>query len=158
LSIDYTKTVKLLLEILPYALKDRRVALEGGTAINLFHRNFDRLSVDIDLCYLPLESREETFKNIHEILNTLKCELEDKLKLRVISNQPLNGKKEAKLIARKNGIEVKIEPNYTLRSSLFDPEILSLSPLAQKNFKVEVEVQCLGLADTYWRKDLCCFR
>ncbi len=152
MSTDYTKTVQLLLEILPYALKDERVALKGGTAINLFHRNFDRLSVDIDLCYLPLESRGDTFKNIHEILERLKYELEDKLKLAVISNHPLDGKKEAKLIACKGDIEVKIEPNYTLRSSLFDPEIIALSPLAQEEFGVEVEVQCLSLADTYGGK------
>jgi len=152
LSTDYTKTVQLLLEILPYALKDERVALKGGTAINLFHRNFDRLSVDIDLCYLPLESRGDTFKNIHEILERLKYELEDKLKLAVISNHPLDGKQEANLIACKGDIEVKIEPNYTLRSSLFDPEIIALSPLAQEEFGVEVEVQCLSLADTYGGK------
>lgn len=152
MSTDYTKTVELLLEILPYALKDKRVALKGGTAINLFHRNFDRLSVDIDLCYLPLESRDDTFKNIHEILEKLKFELEDKLKLAVLSNHPLNGQKEAKLIARKGDIEVKIEPNYTLRSSLFDPEVIALSPLAQEEFGVEIEVQCLGLADTYGGK------
>lgn len=46
----YQKSVDLLLEILPYSLKDSRVALKGGTAINLFHRNFPRFSVDIDLC------------------------------------------------------------------------------------------------------------
>ena len=152
MSIDYKKTVGLLLEILPYALKDERVALKGGTAINLFHRDFPRLSVDIDLCYLPLESRDETFENIHKILESIQLELESKLKLTVISNHPLNGKKEAKLIARKGDIEVKIEPNYTLRGSLFNPEIKALSLLAQKEFSVEVEVKCLGLAYTFGGK------
>ncbi|MEC7276975.1 MAG: nucleotidyl transferase AbiEii/AbiGii toxin family protein [Bdellovibrionota bacterium] len=152
MSSEYTKTVELLLEILPYALKDERVALKGGTAINLFHRDFPRLSVDIDLCYLPLESRKETFENIHGILASVKSELESKLNLNVISNHPLDGKKEAKLIASKNDIEVKIEPNYTLRSSLFSPEKKLLSPLAQKEFGMEVEVQCLGLADTFGGK------
>ncbi len=152
MSIDYNKTVELLLEILPYALKNERFALKGGTAINLFHRDFDRLSVDIDLCYLPLESRADTFTNIHKILEEVKSELETKLKLTVISNQPLDGKKEAKLIARKGSIEVKIEPNYTLRSSLFEPMKMALSKKAQDKFKVEVEIQCLSLADTYGGK------
>lgn len=152
MSKDYNKTVQLLLEILPYALKDRRVALKGGTAINLFHRDFPRLSVDIDLCYLPLESRDQTYKNLHEILANIKSELESKLKLKVISNHPLDGKREAKLIASNESVEVKIEPNYTLRSSLFDPEIKSLSPLAQKEFGIEVDVLCLGLADTFGGK------
>ena len=74
-------------------MKDERVALKGGTAINLFHRDFSRLSVDIDLCYLPLESRDETFKNLHNILANIRQELESQLKLDVISNYPLDGKK-----------------------------------------------------------------
>jgi predicted nucleotidyltransferase component of viral defense system len=148
----YKETVALLLEILPYALKDKRFALKGGTAINLFHRNFPRLSVDIDLCYLPLESREETFKNIHGILEKIKIDLEKILKLTVISNHPLDGKKEAKLIARVDNLEVKIEPNYTLRSSLFPPEVMPLTQNAQNEFDREVSVQCLNLADTFGGK------
>ncbi len=65
----YRKQLNLLLEILPYALNDERMALKGGTAINLFYRDFPRLSVDIDLCYLPLEDRKTTFHNIHQILS-----------------------------------------------------------------------------------------
>lgn len=152
MSIDFNKTVELLLEILPYAMKDTRVALKGGTAINFFHRDFPRLSVDIDLCYLPLESREETFNHLHEILKQIKTDLENDLKLDVTSNHPFDGKKEAKLTARKDDIEVKIEPNYTLRSSLFNSVIIPLSPLAQKKFGVEVEVLCLSLPDTFGGK------
>ena len=33
-------------------------ALKGGTAINLFVRDLPRLSVDIDLTYLPVEPRD----------------------------------------------------------------------------------------------------
>ncbi|MFT6068087.1 MAG: hypothetical protein ACJAT2_002334 [Bacteriovoracaceae bacterium] len=76
--------MSLLLEILPFVLEDKRFALKGGTAINLFHRDFPRLSVDIDLCYLPLENRETTFKNIHLILTDVKKSLEEKLKLNQI--------------------------------------------------------------------------
>lgn len=152
MSIDFSKTVELLLEILPYAMKDKRVALKGGTAINFFHRDFPRLSVDIDLCYLPLEPREETFNNLHEILKQIKTDLENDLKLDVISNHPLDGKKEAKLTARKDDIEVKIEPNYTLRSSLFNSVTIPLSPLAQEKFGVEVDVLCLSLPDTFGGK------
>ena len=36
--IRYENQVRLLIEILPLALKDARVALKGGTAINLFLR------------------------------------------------------------------------------------------------------------------------
>ncbi|MCO4753973.1 MAG: nucleotidyl transferase AbiEii/AbiGii toxin family protein [Bacteriovoracaceae bacterium] len=148
----YKETVDLLLEVLPYALKDERVALKGGTAINLFHRNFLRFSVDIDLCYLPLEDRKTTFKNLHEILRNLKEDLENKLGLRVSSNNLLDGNKEAKLVASRNGIEVKIEPNFVLRSSLFPAVELSLSKGAQFEFNKTVKARCLDVSDTYGGK------
>jgi hypothetical protein len=39
-------------------------ALKGGTAINLFVRDLPRLSVDIDLVYLPIEDRETSLVGI----------------------------------------------------------------------------------------------
>lgn len=149
---SYRKQVDLLLEILPYTLRDKRVVLKGGTAINLFHRNFPRLSVDIDLCYLPLEDRETSFKNLHGILSEIKNSLEKDLKLNVTSSNPLNGKKEAKLVARHEDIEIKIEPNFTLRSSLFDPVDLKLSEAAEMEFEKRVSARCLSIADTYGGK------
>lgn len=149
---QYRKTVDLLLDILPIALKDDRVALKGGTAINLFHRDFPRLSVDIDLCYLPLEDRETTFKNIHRILSDLKKSLESSLSLKVIANGPFDGKKEIKLVAVKENVEVKIEPNFTLRSSLFPVVDIDLSPRAVTDFQKTVTARCLNLADTYGGK------
>ena len=43
----------LLVRALPYVAAETCFALKGGTAINLFVRNLPRLSVDIDLVYLP---------------------------------------------------------------------------------------------------------
>jgi hypothetical protein len=48
----------LLVRALPYVAAETCFALKGGTAINLFVRNLPRLSVDIDLVYLPIEDRE----------------------------------------------------------------------------------------------------
>lgn len=50
----------LLLQILPIVGEESCFALKGGTAINLFIRDMPRLSVDIDLTYLPIESRVES--------------------------------------------------------------------------------------------------
>lgn len=76
---------------MPFALEDERVALKGGTAINLFHRDFPRLSVDIDLCYLPLESRGATYNNLHEILQSIKntfTENDKDFLISFVSNKP----------------------------------------------------------------------
>jgi hypothetical protein len=50
----YAERVKLLVEILPTLAKEKRFALKGGTAINLFEHDLPRLSIDIDLTWLPL--------------------------------------------------------------------------------------------------------
>ena len=51
----YKKKVELLLRILPFVTDEECFAIHGGTAINLFVKNLNRLSVDIDVTYLPLE-------------------------------------------------------------------------------------------------------
>ena len=55
---DYSDQVSLLLDVLPVINQFECFALKGGTAINLFIRNMPRLSIDIDLAYLPIESRD----------------------------------------------------------------------------------------------------
>lgn len=54
---SYRKQVSLLIKIVPLVAKEAVFALKGGTAINLFLRNMPRLSVDIDLTYLPVKDR-----------------------------------------------------------------------------------------------------
>ncbi len=48
-SSIYYQQVTLLIRMLPLVAQEKVFALKGGTAINLFVRNFPRLSVDIDL-------------------------------------------------------------------------------------------------------------
>ena len=65
----YEKQVKLLLEILPEVAKVEIFALHGGTCINLFVRDMLRLSVDVDLTYIPIEDRATSLPNILVGLN-----------------------------------------------------------------------------------------
>ena len=58
----------LLVRALPYVAAETCFALKGGTAINLFVRNLPRLSVDIDLVYLPIEDREISLLGIRSAL------------------------------------------------------------------------------------------
>ena len=62
----YRAQVDLLLQVLPYVAKEEIFALKGGTAINLFIRAMPRLSVDIDLTYLPLDPRTDALQNIQD--------------------------------------------------------------------------------------------
>ena len=61
MSLDprYAAQVRLLIQVIPYVAAERCCALKGGTAINLFVRDMPRLSVDIDLAYLPNSDRQQ---------------------------------------------------------------------------------------------------
>ena len=59
---------RVLLKVLPLVLEDSRFALKGGTAINLFIREMPRISVDIDLTYLPLQDRQTSLQAISDLL------------------------------------------------------------------------------------------
>lgn len=122
---QYHDQVDLMLDILPTVLEDPRLALKGGSAINFFYLDMPRLSVDIDLCYLPLEDRATSFKNIHEILKNIKIKLE-KLGFHVRSSKKLDGDSEVKLTIYDSKEEVKIEPNFTVKGAVFEPEARTL--------------------------------
>ena len=64
----YFQQTELLFRVLPYVAQEPCFALKGGTAINLFVRNMPRLSVDIDLTYLPLASRQTALAEIDAAL------------------------------------------------------------------------------------------
>src|SRR6185312_2321289 len=64
LAEAYRKQVAQLIRILPLVAKETIFALKGGTAINLFVREMPRLSVDIDLTYLPVKDRASSLQEI----------------------------------------------------------------------------------------------
>ena len=72
---QYKKQVALLLRIMPLVYKITDFAVHGGTAINLFHQNMPRYSVDIDLTYIPIESRTASLEKINQHLGELKTSI-----------------------------------------------------------------------------------
>ena len=76
---NYQRQVALLIRVIPEIALDTRFALRGGTAINLFDRDMPRLSVDIDLTYIPIEDRETSFNNISAALTKIKERIENRL-------------------------------------------------------------------------------
>lgn len=67
----YRAQLELLLQTIPYVAKETIFALKGGTAINLFMRSMPRLSVDIDLTYVPINDRETALNEISEGLGRI---------------------------------------------------------------------------------------
>jgi len=66
LSDRFQSQVALLIEVLPFVAAETVFALKGGTAINLFVGDMPRLSVDINLTYLPVSPRPESLSAIFD--------------------------------------------------------------------------------------------
>ena len=64
----FFRQAELLLRVLPFVNEEEIFALKGGTAINFFLRDLPRLSVDIDLTYLPVNERETALQDIGKAL------------------------------------------------------------------------------------------
>ena len=149
---EYKKQAELLLSVLEISLKDKRFALKGGTAINLFYRDLPRYSVDIDLCYLPLEDRTTSMENMHLILHKISAEIRKLPRLRVTPSQLLDGRGEAKLQVEDHEVKIKIEPNYILRGHLFPTRSLPISKKVADEFGVDFHANCLSFEDVYGGK------
>lgn len=73
---SYAAQVGLLVRILPLVAAEEVFALKGGTAINLFYRDLPRLSVDIDLTYLPVRDRTKSLSDINAAMDRLVTSIE----------------------------------------------------------------------------------
>ena len=72
----YRRQVALLIRVMPLVFRVKDFAVHGGTAINLFHRNLNRYSVDIDITYIPIADRDSSLMAINTHLAALKTTIE----------------------------------------------------------------------------------
>jgi len=143
----------LLLQVLPFVHEEECFALKGGTALNFFIRDFPRLSVDIDLVYLPLEDRPATLQGIEAGLERIARKVERALGANVRRQRLKEGNQVHKLFIRGiNGAEIKVEPNLIIRGALFPAADLMLATAAQEFFQRAVRMRVLSLAELYGGK------
>jgi predicted nucleotidyltransferase component of viral defense system len=149
----FHQQAELLISILPYMTKDTDFALHGGTAINFFVRNMPRLSVDIDLTYLRLSSREETIKAISDQLKSISKRISSSMPSVLIEEkaEPQKGL-ISKLFVKKQSAIVKVEPNQVIRGSLFGPEERDLCKKAEEVFEKFVTTKTLAFSELYGSK------
>jgi predicted nucleotidyltransferase component of viral defense system len=111
----YRAQVDLLLQVLPHVAKEDCFALKGGTAINMFEQDMPRLSVDIDLTYLPFDDRDAALDKITAALRRIKEHAETALSGVKISLIRQTDGQEAKLTVQSRTAQIKVEVNTTLR-------------------------------------------
>lgn len=130
----YAAQVALLVRLLPFIADEEVFALKGGTAINLFYRDMPRLSVDIDLTYLPVRDRAESLADIDETLDRIVAAASrgiPRLDARRIEG---GGGGATRIKSRLDGAEVKIETSPVTRGVVHDPERREVSAAVEDEF------------------------
>lgn len=117
----YAATVRLLLQAAPDVFASDLFAMKGGTAINLFVRDMPRLSVDIDVVYLPWQTtRDQALSAISGELEAIAKRLARLgLDTRTIVAKDLG---DTKLIVENDASQVKVEVNVVFRGTVLPPE------------------------------------
>ena len=128
----YTAQVDLLVRALPLVAQEKAFALKGGTAINLFYRDMPRLSVDIDLTYLPLDARPEALANIDTAFERIVVAT----KAAGIDAQRAagGGNGDTRLLLRRYPAEVKVEVSPVTRGTVFEPELRTVTEAVEDAF------------------------
>jgi predicted nucleotidyltransferase component of viral defense system len=149
LSEQYQRQVALLIEALPFVAAEPEFALKGGTAINLFVRDMPRLSVDIDLTYLPVAPRPESLSAIDAAMKRVAEAMRIGLRTARV-NEVLNDAERivTKLTVQRGYAQIKIEVTPVLRGCVFEPELRRVSPKAEEVFGY-AEMQVVSFFDLY---------
>ncbi len=145
----YRRQVRLLMRLLPLVAEEPCFALKGGTAINLFVRDLPRLSVDIDLVYLPLDQRPQALAGIDAAMRRI----ENRIR-RVMPESRIGHTLQEEAILRlivqdaADRTQVKIEVSPVLRGVVFEPKTQPVSEAVEEMFGF-AEFRLVSFADLY---------
>ena len=145
---SYLRQAELVVRCIPAIAAEPSFAIKGGTAINLFELNLPRLSVDIDLTFLPVTDRATATREINAALQRIS----ERLKARGIDVRMRGTDVSRKLGCFANGAEIKIEPNFILRGNVYPVRRLELSPKMADIVGVSAEMQVLSFRELYGGK------
>lgn len=132
---DDFRRVRMLIEVLPAVAAEVCFALKGGTAINLFFLDLPRLSVDIDLTYLPVAGHAEATAGIDAALRRIRQRLAGASPPFVVRLGSGRGSGHVDTLqVERDGLGIKIEVNPVLRGTLHAPALMTIRPAAEEHF------------------------
>lgn len=146
----YAAQVRLLVQVIPYVAAERCFALKGGTAINLFVRDLPRLSVDIDLAYLPNSARQQALADVRQALERIAGAIARGLPLGIATVQA-NREDELRILVRNAQAQIKIEVSPVLRGTALQPLERDVVPLVEDEFGF-ASIAVVSLPDLYGGK------
>jgi predicted nucleotidyltransferase component of viral defense system len=137
-----------LVAVLPLVGRERCFALKGGTAINLFVRDMPRLSVDIDLAFLPDGDRPQALSAIDAALGRIRTALAGVSAAYAIQVTKREDRFAYAMHVREGAATIKIEVSPVLRGTVFPPRDLRIVRSAEDEFGF-AEVQTLSFEDLF---------
>ena len=143
----YRRQVALLVRILPLIAEESCFALKGGTAINLFIRDMPRLSVDIDLTYVPVAPRADSLAAIDAAMKRIAARVRKAIPDAQVVMAGTEGA-ITRLIVRQGGVQTKVEVTPVLRGCVYEPETRSVSEAVESAFGF-AEMPVVSFADLY---------
>jgi predicted nucleotidyltransferase component of viral defense system len=149
---SYRRQAALLVSILPFVAAEKCFALKGGTAINLFVRDMPRISVDLDLTYLPVADRDASLTAIDAALRRIAAAIAQGIHgARADAVAPRGETRITRVIVRADGVQVQIEVTPVLRGCVYEPAIRGVSPRVEEEFGF-AEIQVVSFPDLYGGK------
>lgn len=144
-SEAYRRQVELLIRLLPLVTQEESFALKGGTAINLFIRDLPRLSVDIDLTYLPIESYKDSVDDIDAAMKRIEAKALAMAGTKVarLTTDPVRS-----LLVRTDGAQVKVEVTPVLRGTVAEPVMMPVADAVEDSFGF-AEARVVSFDDLY---------
>lgn len=144
---QYQDQVKLLVDVLPFVAQETCFALKGGTAINLFEWDLPRLSVDIDLTYLPMQGRQDAVASISQALGRLKNSIEGALKQTRVTLVKQQDGLEAKLHCQRLGTQIKARTIASCVAIFYPPGPWPVRKRCRTCLDVSSKLQSLAAAN-----------
>lgn len=146
----YISQLQLLVQTLPVVAEEEVFALKGGTAINLFYRDLPRLSVDIDLTYLPVQSRDLSLVGINRALDRIASEVETINGVRA-TRIAGGGGGDTRVEIRRDNTSIKIETSPVARGTVHPVERRRVSERVEDEFGF-AEMQVVSFEDLFGGK------
>lgn len=147
-SNSYFVQVELLLSLMPLVSRESCFALKGGSAINLFFRDLPRLSVDLDLTYVPLKNRAKSLAEIKAALARIAGAISRAMPDTVIHRSAGQTGEQTKLFVKRAGVGVKVEASPVLRGAVKPIEVRAVCPTVARQFGY-VDMPLLHFHDVY---------
>jgi hypothetical protein len=143
----YRRQVRLLMRVLPIVAREPVFALKGGTAINLFIRDLPRLSVDIDLMYLPMHGRPDALAGIDAAMKRIEAGILADIPAAQVTRHVAEGA-ILRLQVRTDGTQIKIEVSPVLRGVVSEPMLMAVSEAVEAVFGF-AETTVVSFEDLY---------